>query len=199
MLVSVGRGNLCLHSGVKPKVGMVKTDKTLKKLVRKREMVLDWLSENGVKLEKDATAFDVLRKGYELCGKTFKVKKGTPAALHAHFGNLITWAGLNQKVKDDNYRVWKAAQPPKVEPLTAKQFYASYTWRKLRYEILKRDGARCQLCGARASDGAVLHVDHIKPLRKFWSLRLAPDNLQTLCNVCNHGKGNWDETDWRGG
>jgi 5-methylcytosine-specific restriction endonuclease McrA len=23
------------------------------------------------------------------------------------------------------------------------------------------------------------------------------NNLQILCHTCNHGKGNWDRTDWR--
>jgi len=77
------------------------------------------------------------------------------------------------------------------------KFYSTYEWRKVRYEVLKRDGARCLLCGASRKDGAVLNVDHIKPLKKFWSLRLDPENLQTLCSACNHGKGNLDETDWR--
>lgn len=40
-------------------------------------------------------------------------------------------------------------------------------------------------------------VDHIKPVRKYWHLRLDPDNLQVLCADCNRAKGNWDETDFR--
>ncbi len=42
-----------------------------------------------------------------------------------------------------------------------------------------------------------MHVDHIKPRRKYPELALSRSNLQVLCNLCNHGKGNWDETDWR--
>lgn len=40
-------------------------------------------------------------------------------------------------------------------------------------------------------------VDHIKPLSKFWHLRLERSNLQVLCDECNMGKGAWDETDHR--
>ena len=82
-------------------------------------------------------------------------------------------------------------------------FYYSWEWRTLRMEVLKANGRRCQCCGATPSDTALdgkkvrLVVDHIKPLSKFWSLRLERSNLQVLCDECNQGKGAWDETDWR--
>ncbi len=59
--------------------------------------------------------------------------------------------------------------------------------RKLRFQILKRDGYKCRLCGRRASDFVRLDVDHIIPLDKWGSN--APSNLQTLCDDCNGGKG----------
>ena len=42
-----------------------------------------------------------------------------------------------------------------------------------------------------------MHVDHIKPRKLYPALALDVNNLQILCEVCNHGKGNWDMTDWR--
>lgn len=57
----------------------------------------------------------------------------------------------------------------------------------LRYEILKRDGFRCVLCGATAKDGVKLHVDHIYPVSKGG--RTERSNLRTLCERCNLGKG----------
>lgn len=85
----------------------------------------------------------------------------------------------------------------KLQPDPVREFYASFEWRKLRLEILKRDGRQCLCCGAKPEHGVYMHVDHIKPLRFNWELRLDPDNLQVLCEICNHGKGNWDATDWR--
>lgn len=57
----------------------------------------------------------------------------------------------------------------------------------LRYRVLSRDGYRCKICGASASDGVQLHVDHIFPVSKGGKTELS--NLQTLCNRCNLGKG----------
>lgn len=75
-----------------------------------------------------------------------------------------------------------------------KEFYNSYDWKKLRYETILKYGRICMACGA---TNCVINVDHIKPPRFFWALRLDPNNVQILCSDCNHGKGNWDTTDWR--
>jgi 5-methylcytosine-specific restriction endonuclease McrA len=64
-------------------------------------------------------------------------------------------------------------------------------------EALKKYGPKCMCCGATPATGAVMHVDHIKPRKLFPELALALDNLQILCHECNHGKGNWDQSDWR--
>lgn len=77
-------------------------------------------------------------------------------------------------------------------------FLRSYTWRRLRMEVIKERGAKCECCGATPTDGqTVINVDHIKPRKRFPTLALDKTNLQVLCETCNHGKGNWDETDWR--
>lgn len=57
----------------------------------------------------------------------------------------------------------------------------------LRYEVLRRDHFRCQICGAEQSDGVKLHVDHIIPIAKGGKTELS--NLRTLCDLCNIGKG----------
>ena len=57
---------------------------------------------------------------------------------------------------------------------------------KLRYAVMKRDGFRCQLCGATSREGARLEVDHIIPVSKGGKTTM--DNLQTLCSACNQGK-----------
>jgi 5-methylcytosine-specific restriction endonuclease McrA len=64
-------------------------------------------------------------------------------------------------------------------------------------QALKKYGAKCMCCGATPATGSIMNVDHIKPRKIFPELALDIDNLQILCHECNHGKGNWDMTDWR--
>ena len=56
----------------------------------------------------------------------------------------------------------------------------------LRYDVMKRDGFRCQICGATQADGVKLHVDHIRPVSKGGKTVMS--NLRTLCDRCNLGK-----------
>lgn len=58
--------------------------------------------------------------------------------------------------------------------------------KKQRFEVLRRDGYRCQLCGASASDGARLEVDHKVAVARGGGNN--SNNLWTLCFECNSGK-----------
>jgi len=61
---------------------------------------------------------------------------------------------------------------------------------KLRYQILTRDHYRYALCGRSPAThmGVSLHIDHITPFSNGG--KTARDNLRTLCNECNWGRGN---------
>lgn len=76
-------------------------------------------------------------------------------------------------------------------------FLSTYEWRRVRMMALREYGPKCQCCGATPATGAVMNVDHINPRKLFPHLALNLANLQILCHDCNHGKGNWDMTDWR--
>lgn len=59
--------------------------------------------------------------------------------------------------------------------------------KRLRFEILRRDGFRCYYCGARGNettDG--LTVDHVNPTALGGTD--APNNLVAACADCNSGK-----------
>ena len=90
-----------------------------------------------------------------------------------------------------------AGQLPKPKKVAQPEFLESYAWRKLRMEALLKYGPKCMCCGATPKTGAIMNVDHIKPRQTHPELALELDNLQILCGECNHGKGNWDTTDWR--
>lgn len=58
--------------------------------------------------------------------------------------------------------------------------------KKLRFEVFKRDGFRCQYCGA-AAPAVLLVVDHIHPVAEGGTNDIL--NLLTACQPCNAGKG----------
>jgi ATP adenylyltransferase len=64
----------------------------------------------------------------------------------------------------------------------------------LRYEVLKRAGFRCELCGISADERAI-EVDHILPRKHGGEDDLT--NLQALCFKCNANKGARDDEDFR--
>lgn len=98
-------------------------------------------------------------------------------------------------------KIPSGAKPPdKTKPKSHHEtgdFYDSWEWKRCRYDFLKDRERRCQCCGMTPDVGARIVVDHVKPVKKYWDLRLDAANLQILCDDCNMGKGSRDETDWR--
>jgi ATP adenylyltransferase len=91
----------------------------------------------------------------------------------------------------------------KVSAYVQKRGTAAYDHRRaalgylsgsLRYEVLKRAGFRCELCGISADDRAI-EVDHILPRKHGGKDDLT--NLQALCFKCNANKGARDDEDLR--
>jgi len=64
----------------------------------------------------------------------------------------------------------------------------------VRFDVLRRAGGRCELCGASSRD-IQIDVDHIIPRAKGGSND--PSNLQALCRTCNAQKRDRDDTDFR--
>jgi Homing endonuclease associated repeat/HNH endonuclease len=97
-----------------------------------------------------------------------------------------TWRkGLEAFVSWANEGVAPQPAPPTASPPNQRRGPRNINWR-LRALVLMRDGARCQLCGAEARNGARLHVDHVVPWSKGGETTL--ENLRVLCHVCNIGK-----------
>ncbi len=59
----------------------------------------------------------------------------------------------------------------------------------LRFRVLQRDNFTCRSCGRSPATvlGLVLHIDHIVPWSEGGETLI--ENLQTLCEACNLGKG----------
>lgn len=102
--------------------------------------------------------------------------------------------------------IQKAKAPPKYVQgqwydyrpgMIGAEFYRTREWAKARHNTLAKYGAICQCCGTSRVSGSIMHVDHIKPRSKYPHLELDENNLQVLCELCNIGKSNTLETDWR--
>ena len=173
------------------------SEKTLRKLWRKKLVVVAWLNDLGFEEISETTEdVDILNAAYAVFELDPISRVVGIGGRNSRYGYIVKRARLSREVRKKKLPKSKP-QPPVNDDEAYKRFYRSGAWRQMRYQIIQRDGARCLACGASPGDGIVLNVDHIKPLKKYWNLRLDPENLQTLCNLCNHGKGNWDETDWR--
>jgi len=58
----------------------------------------------------------------------------------------------------------------------------SRAWRRLRLDVLERDGWTCHWCGGPAS-----HADHLLPRSRGGADD--PDNLVAACSPCNLSRG----------
>jgi len=105
---------------------------------------------------------------------------------------------LKKKYKATEKRKRKAERKRRRILAQKEDFFISPEWRRLRYRVIQKFGAKCMACGRTPKEhGIVIHCDHIKPRSKYPHLALVFENLQLLCQDCNLGKSNIDETDWR--
>lgn len=97
-------------------------------------------------------------------------------------------AQLEAEIADLKRKRWK--ERPKYVPGMDSEFYNTWEWRDLRWQVLTASNGKCKACNRGKDNGIILHVDHIKPRSKFPALELVFDNLQVLCEDCNIGKSN---------
>lgn len=94
---------------------------------------------------------------------------------------------------ESEYKLYLIRQQKKKEYEESKEYQRRRMTKALRYDIMKRDGFRCVLCGRSAKDGIELQVDHILPVAKGG--KSVPENLRTLCADCNLGKSDRYDAD----
>ena len=79
-------------------------------------------------------------------------------------------------------------------------FLQTPEWRRVRYDALRANDGRCELCGRNKHQlppGEYLNVDHIHSRKARPDLALEVTNLAVLCSADNAGKGNRYADDWR--
>jgi hypothetical protein len=156
---------------------------------------------NGIKREELYAAAKVNPADFAILGDTVMLPRSekvrTPRAKRVKIRKGPA-ASLTTPV-----RLWELHGGYAPKHTEKEEFYKSWDWRTLRMQVIKEFGRICQCCGAApgqfdaAGKPVRIVVDHIKPISKYWALRLTKSNLQILCDECNMGKGNWDETDFR--
>lgn len=133
-------------------------------------LVAVWL-----KLGRQPKYQDCTKEHSSFSAGTYEYRFGTwRKALEA----FVAWA---------NEGIYPETTAPNHSPTQQRRTPRNVNWR-LRALVLLRDGARCQLCGAEARNGATLQVDHVVPWSKGGETTF--ENLQVLCHVCNIGKSN---------
>jgi len=140
------------------------------------------------------------RKSKEERAKTlrFKIEQKTKLLESGFYDNPRgVKDSLRQLTRNLNRLTGEKNPVPFTYGSSGSDFFKSRDWRELRYKVLSNHGGKCMLCGRGAKDGVVIHVDHIKPRSLRPELELDIDNLQILCDDCNIGKSNKDDTDWR--
>ncbi len=119
----------------------------------------------------------------------------------AYSGRFGTWNKALQsfidRVNTDNLAESEAGKETLQSPANSRLSVPECEKRDirlgLRYAVLKRDRFRCVVCGRSPAThlGVILHVDHTIPFSKGG--KMVFENLRTLCEDCNLGKGNKHE------
>ena len=84
--------------------------------------------------------------------------------------------------------------------IASPDFLRTPEWRRRRYDALRANDGRCELCGRNKHQlppEEHLNVDHVLSRRARPDLALEVGNLAVLCAACNAGKGNRHSDDWR--
>lgn len=139
------------------------------------EQLFENLVTVWLKLGRQPKYQDLTKDNSSFSAGTYEKRFGTwRKALEA----FVAWA---------NEGISPETAAPSSSPTQQRRTPRNINWR-LRALVLLRDGARCQLCGAEARNGATLQVDHVVSWSKGGETTF--ENLQVLCHVFNIGKSN---------
>ena len=128
---------------------------------------------------------------HEMVRPLSRISKGT---YSRHFG---TWRkALEEFIEWVNAESGDTIQDTEVTS-TSKRILPTprHPSLRLRFIVMRRDRFSCRHCGKSPAQepNVILHVDHIVPWSEGGETSLA--NIQTLCQSCNLGKSNLEETE----
>ncbi|MDX9715356.1 MAG: HNH endonuclease [Dissulfurispiraceae bacterium] len=125
-----------------------------------------------------------------------QIAKGVPDRFDDMLSKLKNWIHQNDFDESESIEEKQTLRQKKAQEKAV--LFAETKIRvmpAIRWQVFQRDEWKCVSCGRNSHDGVILHVDHIIPRSRGGLDTL--DNFQTLCNICNIGKGNKDDTDLR--
>ena len=147
--------------------------------VSQKGVVLQYFKDNPNRDIPTAEVVDVVVQEYlRLTGKPLRDPDRAIRTLHSE-SRLI-------KVSDGIYRY----EPGYVR--MSDSLKVEFTQSE-KEEILKAGYYRCAICGATEEQGAVLHIDHIRPRSKGGDASI--ENGQVLCSQHNNLKKNYSQTE----
>jgi len=137
----------------------------------------------GHRPSKDEWDASDARYSYTTYKTRFKGWINACVAFIEHASGLANEPSTSEKFPDTN-REKLPETPTRIPTERVRQIPL-----KLRLKILQRDNFKCVLCGRSPAlnPGTALQLDHIQPFSKGGKTAL--DNLRTLCQECNLGKG----------
>jgi len=106
---------------------------------------------------------------------------------------FVEWANnTEEETFDGTVKESKTVIAPTAEEQQIKHRTKRYPGPRLTVRVWQRDAHTCVYCGRSPGNerGVKLHVDHKFPWSKGGETVF--DNLQTLCERCNFGKGNME-------
>lgn len=127
-------------------------------------------------------------RGYDAITLSFTLSR-IESTVHDHFCEFWDECHSGECVKEKSPAFWRremASWSPLELPEGKKKTKKRKIGLRTRFDVLKRDGYQCQICGATAGDGCKLEVDHKTPKSKGGTDTIG--NLWTLCFDCNRGK-----------
>lgn len=132
---------------------------------------------------------------YPVYDAYIQLAKGAPSRLTQMIEKLNTWMQNSADTSEVNAIASVVVHPAIGVSASLAAQQKIRVMPSIRWQVFQRDQWKCVSCGRNSHHDAILHVDHIIPRSRGGADALM--NYQTLCDVCNLGKGNRDSTDLR--
>lgn len=160
----------------------------------KNENIYDLMFSRSIKCPLDYNELNSMIQSFVIFFPVYHSMLEIAKDKKCLFKNIISKLNYENLIADyqniENINLSKTKETINIEIDETKFVKAGIRW-----QVFERDDFKCVACGKSAHEGAILHVDHIKPKSKGGSNTM--ENYQTLCHLCNIGKSNKSEKDLR--